>query len=154
MYHLTHRSERDQALREARRVVRGAGLIAVAAISRFASLFDGLAQGFLFGPDFRRIVERDLAEGQHCNPDNRDHWFTTAYLHEPEELREEIDGAGLEILDLVGIEGLAGWLGQLETQWHTQEGRDAILYSARAIEGERSILGLSGHLLAVARSPD
>jgi hypothetical protein len=68
-------------------------------------------------------------------------------------LREEIDGAGLEILELVGIEGLAGWLGQLGTQWHAQKGRDAILYSARAIEGERSMLGLSGHVLAVARSP-
>jgi len=24
---------------------------------------------------------RDVAEGQHCNPDDRPRWFTTAYFH-------------------------------------------------------------------------
>ncbi|MGD0312485.1 MAG: hypothetical protein ABSC90_08480 [Acidimicrobiales bacterium] len=66
----------------------------------------------------------------------------------------EIESVGLRIVDLVGIEGLAGWLGHLHGQWDTSEGRDAILYSARAIEHEPSVLGLSGHLLAVARTPD
>jgi len=152
LYHLTDRSERLQALREAARVVRPGGVIAVAAISRFASLFDGLARGFLFDPEFRPIVERDLAEGQHRNPDEREHWFTTAYFHEPEQLREEISGVGLEVVELVGIEGLAGWLGHLGDRWETPEGRAAILYSARAVEREPSLLGLSGHLLAMARS--
>lgn len=133
-------------------MVRPGGVITVAAISRFASLFDGLARGFLFDPEFRPIVERDLAEGQHRNPDEREHWFTTAYFHEPEQLREEISGVGLEVVELVGIEGLAGWLGHLGDRWETPEGRAAILYSARAVEREPSLLGLSGHLLAMARS--
>jgi len=154
LYHLTERAQRIQALREAVRVVRPSGVIALAAISRFASLFDGLARGFLFDPEFRPIVNRDLAEGQHRNPDHREHWFTTAYLHHPEQLRQEITSVGLTLLDLVGLEGLAGWLGDLGDHWDTEEGRDAILYSARAIEHEPSLLGLSGHLLAVARVPD
>jgi SAM-dependent methyltransferase len=153
LYHLTDRAERLSALSEARRVVRPSGMVGVAAISRFASLFDGLARGFLFDPDFFPIVTRDLAEGQHRNPDDRDHWFTTAYLHEPRELREEVEAVGLEILDLVGLEGLAGWLGHLAGRWETVVGRDMILYSARAVEREPSVIGLSGHLLAVARSP-
>jgi ubiquinone/menaquinone biosynthesis C-methylase UbiE len=153
LYHLTTRSQRIQALRESVRVVGPSGIVAVAAISRFASLFDGLARGFLFDSTFRMIVERDLAEGQHRNPGHREHWFTTAYLHCPDELREEIESVGLRLLDLVGIEGLAGWLGQLGDQWDTEEGRGVILYSARAIEHEPSVLGLSGHLLAVARTP-
>ena len=152
LYHLTDRSERLQALREAARVVRADGVVVVAAISKFASLFDGLARGFLFDPEFRPIVERDLAEGQHRNPHDREHWFTTAYFHDPEQLREEVAGAGLEVVDLVGIEGLAGWLGHLGDRWETPEGRAAILYSARAVEREPSLLGLSAHLLAVARS--
>jgi ubiquinone/menaquinone biosynthesis C-methylase UbiE len=152
LYHLTERSERLQALREAARVVRAGGVVAVAAISRFASLFDGLARGFLFDPEFQPIVERDLAEGQHRNPLEREHWFTTAYLHDPEQLREEITAAGLEVVDLVGIEGLAGWLGHLGDRWDTEEGRTAILYSARVVEREPSLLGLSGHLLATARA--
>jgi SAM-dependent methyltransferase len=43
LYHLTERVERVKALREAGRAVRPGGLIFAAAISRFASLFDGLA---------------------------------------------------------------------------------------------------------------
>jgi hypothetical protein len=153
MYHLTAAEDRQQALRETARAVRPGGLIAVAAINRFASLFDGLARGFLFDAEFRKIVERDLAEGQHRNPDNRPHWFTTAYFHEPEHLRDELEGVDLEVIELVGLEGLAGWLRNLEEKWETDVGRESILYAARTIESIPSLLGLSGHLLAIARAP-
>ena len=86
LYHLVSRSDRVQALREARRVVRPGGWVFVAAISRFASLIDGVHRGFLFEPSFRSIVARDLAEGQHRNPTHRPHWFTAAYFHHPSEL--------------------------------------------------------------------
>src|SRR5512132_2898482 len=64
LYHLTEGDDRIRALREAARVLGPGGVTFVAAISRFASLFDGLADEFLFDPDFRPIVERDLHEGQ------------------------------------------------------------------------------------------
>ncbi len=152
LYHLTEREARLQALREARRVVRPGGLVFVAGINRFASLFDGLARGFIFDPEFRDIVDRDVETGQHRNPNNRTHWFTTAYFHEPAELRDEIEDSGLEVLDLVGVEGLAAWLDQLAGQWGTDQGRDTILFAARAIESEPSLIGLSAHLLAISRS--
>src|SRR5262245_40081960 len=44
LYHLTERDERIAALREAARVVRPGGQVFAAAISRFASLFDGLSR--------------------------------------------------------------------------------------------------------------
>src|SRR5690349_7412052 len=47
LYHLTERSDRVCALQEARRVVRPGGLVAAAAVSRFASLLDGTRRGFL-----------------------------------------------------------------------------------------------------------
>ena len=153
LYHLTDEGDRLQALREATRVARPAGLVAVAAISRFASLFDGLSRGFLFDDDFQKIVERDLAEGQHRNPADRPHWFTTAFFHDPAQLRAELEAVGLDVRELVGLEGLAGWLGFLDQRWETEDGRDVILYAARAVEDEPSVLGLSGHLLAIARAP-
>ena len=152
LYHLTEHSDRMRALGEANRVVRPSGIVAVAAISRFASLFDGLARGYLFDPDFRTIVQRDLEEGQHRNPGNREHWFTTAYLHDPAGLSDEVVGAGLELVELVGLEGMAGWLGQLADRWGTPADRAVILDSARSVEHEASVLGLSAHLLAVARA--
>ena len=151
LYHLHERSDRLLVLEEARRVVRPHGLVAVAAISRFASLFDGLAREFLFDREFREIVRRDLADGRHVNPQNRPHWFTTAFFHRPEQLAEEIASAGLSLVGLVGVEGLAGWLPHLEQRWTNEADRDVILGAARLVEADPAILGLSAHLLAVAR---
>lgn len=150
--HLVEEADRLRALREARRVVRPGGAVAVAAISRFASLFDGLARGHLFKPEFRPIVDRDLSNGRHANPDNRPGWFTTAFFHHPDELWAEIGTAGLELIELVGVEGLASWLPQLAERWHDATDRAVILQATRAIEAEPALAGLSVHLLAVARA--
>jgi hypothetical protein len=127
--------------------------VAVAAITKYASLFDGLARGYLFDPDFVPIVERDLAEGQHRNPNERPHWFTTAFFHHPDQLREEVTEAGLVVNEVVGIEGLAGWLPQLAARWDDPVERDRILWSARVVEDEPTLSGLSAHLLLVAGKP-
>jgi ubiquinone/menaquinone biosynthesis C-methylase UbiE len=66
LYHLQDRADRVRALEEARRVVRPDGVVAAAAISRFASLFDGLVREFIFDPEFREIVERDVQDGRHA----------------------------------------------------------------------------------------
>ena len=153
LYHLTDRDDRLTALAEARRVVRPGAPIFVAAISRFASLFDGLARGFLFEPDFQEIVGRDLREGQHRNPGRRPHWFTTAYFHHPDELEDEVRASGLDVLEVLGVEGLAGWLTPLGDRWSDPVAREVILGSARAVEGEPCLRGLSAHLLAVAARP-
>jgi ubiquinone/menaquinone biosynthesis C-methylase UbiE len=151
LYHLQERTDRISVLEEARRVARPDGLIAVAAISRFASLFDGLVRGHLFDAQFRDIVARDFIDGRHANPENRPHWFTTAFFHRPEQLADEIDFAGLALVDLVGVEGLAGWLSQLEPRWADDADREVILNATRLIEAEPAVLGLSAHLLAIAR---
>ena len=54
LYHLTEAADRTRALREARRALRPGGLLAAAAITRFASTLDGVAQGFLLEPASRR----------------------------------------------------------------------------------------------------
>jgi SAM-dependent methyltransferase len=153
LYHLTDRADRVLAWREAGRVVRPGGPIVAAAISRFASLLDGLARGFLFDPDFRAIVERDLAEGQHRNPQRRPHWFTTAYFHHPAELGAEPVDAGLEIVDVVAVEGVAPMIADLAERWDDPQDRDVILWAARAVEREPALLGASAHLLVVASRP-
>ncbi|MGH3480119.1 MAG: class I SAM-dependent methyltransferase [Nocardioidaceae bacterium] len=153
LYHLHEHTDRVLVLEEARRVVRPGGLVAVAAISRFASLFDGLVREFLFDREFREIVRRDLADGRHTNPQNRPHWFTTAFFHRPEQLAEEVGSADLSVVDLVGVEGLAGWLPHLAHRWTDEADRDVILSAARLVEAEPTVLGLSAHLLAVARKP-
>jgi SAM-dependent methyltransferase len=152
LYHLTERDDRLLALREAARVVRPGGAVAVAAVSRFASLFDGLARELIFDREFVVAARRDLATGQHRNPYEHPHWWTTAYLHRPDELRREIEMSGLALTELVGVEGLAGYLPHLATRWDDPADRETILWSAEAVESEPCLLGLSAHLLAVARA--
>jgi SAM-dependent methyltransferase len=151
LYHLTERTDRLAALAEARRVLRPGGRVLAVGISRFASLLDGLRAGWLGDPAFARIVERDLRDGQHRNPDGRPGWFTTAFFHHPDELADEIAATGLGLEALLGVEG-PGWL--LDAAWAEPGRRESVLVAARAVEREPSLLGLSAHLLAVARRED
>jgi ubiquinone/menaquinone biosynthesis C-methylase UbiE len=151
LYHLTERADRLAALAEARRVVRPDGTVFVAAISRFASALDGMARGHLADTAFARIVEGDLRDGRHRNDDGRPEWFTTAYFHRPEDLREEVEAAGLRVERLIGLEGPTWLLPDVEAQWADPVRRARWLEVLRKLESEPSLLGVSGHLLAVAR---
>lgn len=153
LYHLIEREDRFRAWCEAARVVRPGGIVVAIGISRFASLLDGIKQGFLDDPDFAAIVERDLAEGQHRNPTLHPYYFTTAYFHEPGELAEEARAAGLQAVRTLGVEG-PGWLVQdFAERWQDPEHRRQLLDAARRVEEEPSLLGTSAHLLAVGRRP-
>lgn len=151
LYHLIERSERITALREAHRVLKSKGLIFAVGISRFASTLDGLFSGYLDDPDFVEIVQQDLIDGQHSNPKNHPAYFTTAFLHHPKELKAEVEDVGFEIEKILPIEG-AGWLLQnFAEHWNNPRRRERLLESIRWVENEPSILGVSAHILAVAK---
>lgn len=151
LYHLTERDDRIAALGEARRILRPGGLVLAAVISRFASVLDGLFLQLLDDPEFQGIVRRDLADGQHRNPTNHPAYFTTAFFHHPEELKREMEEAGLRHEGTLAIEG-PGWLLQdFENHWGDDGRRTRLLDAVRAVEAEASLLGASAHLMAVAR---
>ena len=149
LYHLVARDERLAALREAGRVLAADGVLAVAAISRFASIVDGLSHGLLGLPDFRAIVEQDLASGEHRNPTEIPRVFTTSYFHRPEELEDEVAEAGLALEGLYAIEGPAGWFAGASPPDAGSAEYEQLLWVARSLEGEPALLGASPHLLAV-----
>jgi SAM-dependent methyltransferase len=152
LYHLTSRPQRVAALAEARRVLRPGGVLIAAAISRFASLHDGLRRGWLDDPSFAAVVDQDLRDGQHRNPDHHPGWFTTAYFHRPDELAGEVAAAGLTLSSLVGVEGTAWLLPDLPSLLADPARRAQLLALLRRTETEPSLLGASGHLLAIAHS--
>ena len=144
LYHLTEAWDRANALAEARRIVRPGGVVVAVGISRFASLMDGLKRRNLDDMVFRPIVQRDLESGQHRNPDvqTRPEFFTTAYFHRPEELRDEALTAGLVDVSLFAVEG-PSWIVEDPADLDNQ------LFAARAVESEPALLGATSHIMMI-----
>ena len=151
LYHLPQRADRLQALIEARRVCRPEGMILAAAISRLASTLDGLRGGYLEDPTFAAIAASDRRDGVHRNPTGDPTYFTTAYFHRAEELGEECTEAGLKHDVTLGIEGPAWLLTDLDDRLADERRKGVLLELLAALEAEPSVLGVSAHLLAVAR---
>ena len=134
----------------ARRVLVPGGRLVSAHISRFASACDGIQEGALRDATFAAIVDGDLTDGIHRNPTNRPEWFTTAYLHHPDDIRPEIEEAGFQFDSLIAVEG-PGWMNQDLDAWlDDAAARERLLHVLRRVETEATLIGCSAHILAVA----
>jgi len=149
LYHLTRRSERIQALREAYRVLRPGGLVMAAAITRFASTIAAMLEGLVDDETFAPIYEQDLRDGQHRNPTDDPNYFTTAYFHYPQELKDEILETGFRFEALLAIEGPARIAKNFAEHWENPEIQDRILKIVRHVEAEPTLWGISAHIMAV-----
>ncbi|MGH8902578.1 MAG: hypothetical protein ACRDYA_13090 [Egibacteraceae bacterium] len=114
---------------------------------------DGLARGFLADDDFRRIVGRDLTDGQHRNPSGRPQWFTTAYFHRPSELATELADAGLVPIVTLAVEGPALIALDLDDWLADPERTRTLLGLIAAVETASELIGASPHLLVIGRRP-
>jgi ubiquinone/menaquinone biosynthesis C-methylase UbiE len=151
LYHLVESTERQEALREAHRILKRQGVLFAAAISRFASLMAGLSFGTFEDADFRKIVAEDLASGQHRNVTGRVAYFTTAYFHRPEELSAEVRNAGFDDVQTLAVEGPAWGTAQFRNAWGDPVQRQSLMDFLSSIEQEPSVQGASAHVIAVAR---
>lgn len=149
LYHIVSKDDRLLALREAYRVLKPNGLLIAAAISRFSSLMDGIYQGLLHDPAFGDIVKNDLAEGQHRGLNGK--YFTTAFLHLPSELEQEVKEAGFRDISLRAVEGPVWHEGSLEGIQKDPDAWKRMLSFLEAIESEKSIIGASAHFIAIAK---
>lgn len=150
LYHLDRRMDRMQALAEAKRVVRQGGPIFVAAISRWATRMDGILRLRLYetipGAEAQLTpIERTgrlppLRSGSFCG-----------YTHRPGQLRAELAASGMEVVDLVSVEGPAYLLDDLAERLADDEARRVVMETACALERVPELLGIGPHLLATAR---
>lgn len=151
LYHLIEPSHRKAALIEARRVLRPGGVVAAAGISRWASLFHSLVDGFVDDDRFWPVLLRDLTEGIHRNDTGEEKYFTTAALHKPSELQAEIAEAGFRDVKVLGVEG-PGWLAHdFDRRWQDPARRQRLLDLVRLVESETELAGASLHLIGSGR---
>ncbi|MEU9715428.1 class I SAM-dependent methyltransferase [Streptomyces sp. NPDC047976] len=152
LYHLLDHGDRIQALREAARVVRPGGLVAAAAIGRYASLFEHVATTMLTIDRVRAAVADILVTGIHA-PGRKG--FTSAYFHTGESLAAELREAGLADPVVYGIEGPV-WAALKATEQYSKDSLidtpmfEAALTAARLAEPHPDLLSASSHMLAVA----
>jgi ubiquinone/menaquinone biosynthesis C-methylase UbiE len=151
LYHLINKEDRISALLESKRVTRKGGKVFCAVISRFAFLFDVFFNNILEVND-KSIdsIERHIISGQIRNPNEEQGSFTTAYAHQPNELKDEITAAGLNLERLVAVDGFGWLLPDFEQKWHNNEYKQSLLRISQSLEGNESILGISAHIMGVA----
>ena len=151
LYHLTSREDRIKALRESHRVLKVGGQVFAKAINRFASLFSGLTHGLIDDPYFASMLQRDLGDGQHRNPDRKEDYFTTSFFHRPDELESEVGEAEFVVKELIAVQGPGLLATDLKERWPDAARRQRLLDLIRAVEKERTLLGVSYHFLVVAQ---
>jgi SAM-dependent methyltransferase len=149
LYHLTDRAERLTALRECARIVRPAGPVFAAAISRWAPRIDGMLREriYLKHPAASDLIDEVDRTGM--LPPLHDGGFI-AFCHRPGELRDEMTAAGLKVADLVSVEGPAFILPDVDARMADPVERSVALKVARAIERVPELVGFGPHLLATS----
>jgi SAM-dependent methyltransferase len=147
LYHLTDRAERVRALRECARIVRPGGAVFAAAISRWAARIDGMLRERIYLTYPAMLDVLDEIDRTGMLPPLGEGAFT-GFFHRPGELRDEVAEAGLEVADLVSVEGPAFILGDLDARMADPVDRSVALAVARAIERVPELTGFGPHLIA------
>jgi len=157
LYHIVDDGERQLALTECRRLLKPGGLLYAAAITRYATTLwavttYGAKHHLLDEPEFCDMIEHEINTGQHIlNPSSRYRGMGRSYFHLPDELKTEIEAAGFIGTDVRGVIGPAWLVPNLDEAWKDETRRESIMRVVRLCERDESIMGLSTHLLAIAR---
>lgn len=135
-------------------------LLFTAALTPYSVLLDNITKYKPFGDvpnttledeGFMKMVERELKDGEHINPDKMVYsGLGSAHLHTAKALRAELESGGFENSVIHGIMGGAWLAHNLDELWKNEASREALMRTVRMIDTHEEIIGLSGHLLSVS----
>jgi ubiquinone/menaquinone biosynthesis C-methylase UbiE len=149
LYHLLQLPQRQQAVREAHRVLKPGGVCLAAFINRYAPILDA-AYAY---PEW--LMEDPSKAEKLLSTDGAlviDDGFVDAYFTHPSEVRPLMEGAGFQSLQLLPSEGL---LSQNEAKVNAldEAGFAAWADLNYRIAKDPTVAGASEHLLWVGRKP-
>ena len=101
LYHITDYEERIRAIRESFRLLKKGGVLFSAALTPYSVLLDKLTVyspnggSYLENPDFLAMVERELKDGTHINPNKEVYaGLGSSHLHTAKALKAELKVGG------------------------------------------------------------
>jgi 2-polyprenyl-3-methyl-5-hydroxy-6-metoxy-1,4-benzoquinol methylase len=144
--HVVNRKKRDRAVRELVRVAKPGAPIAVSVMSRLSVLVVELT---LFPeevelPHYQKLLKTGDYLGQYG--------FTACHFFLPEEFRTAFDDKGVEVLEMVGLEGISS-SHRRELNRIAKNGRQWKIWQATHLKTctHPAVVGTSEHMLIVAR---
>lgn len=160
LYHITNYDERIKAIEESRRLLKKDGLLFTAALTPFSVLLYNITvyapnsgESYLEDPKFLAMVERELNDGCHINPNRKVYeGIGSAHLHTSKALREELAAGGFSDSVVHGVMGGAWLARDIDELWKNEASRNALMNTVRLLDTNEEIIGLSCHLLAVSKA--
>ncbi len=160
LYHITDYNERISAINESKRLLKDGGVLFTAALTPYSVLLHNITvynpfsenpNRTLEDPDFVKMVEREIRDGHHINPDNSIYsGLGSAHLHTSKALKAELSTGGFENSVVHGVMGGAWLAKDIDKLWENEASRNALMTTVRLFDTCEEIMGLSGHLLAVS----
>ncbi|MEO6851092.1 MAG: class I SAM-dependent methyltransferase [Mucilaginibacter sp.] len=151
LYHLQLKEDRISCIAEAKRVAKPNGIVLGFAINHSASSIAGLLNGFIHNPELYAMCREELTTGIHNAPENLPGILPSAYYHRPQQLRDELQEAGLTYIDTFAVEGMI-WMDKnyFETRGDTKK-KEAIMELLKLTENDQALLSLSPHMMIAGR---
>ena len=151
LYHLQQKEQRIKALAEAKRILKPVGVVLGFAINHSASTVAALLNGFIHAPEIFEMCEQELTTGIHTPPKNMPGVLTLAYFHRPDELKNELEEAGLTYLDTYAVEGMI-WMDKNYFESRSDASKKArMMELMRITEKDKSLLSLSPHMMVAGK---
>ncbi len=150
LYHLLDRDSRDQAVREAVRVLKPGGVGFFAYLSRYAPLYYQLKTDRETIADMEATINTVLETGVHRAVAGDDAFFTDSYYADPAMIGSDMSGFGMEEICVFGAEG---GLAQSELALHSLGDEAKAACQRLALRLATTTAGLCGseHVVYVGR---
>jgi len=159
LYHITDYGERIKAIKESWRLLKEDGVLFTAALTPYSVLLYNITvyspksgETYLENPRFLSMVERELKDGCHINPNKEIYeGLGSSHLHTAKALKAELEMGGFSDSVVHGVMGGAWLAHDIDELWKNEASRNALMNTVRLLDTHEDIMGLSGHLLSVSK---